>query len=108
VNTGNNLCSDIDINTHAYVGGVSQGGRWQEGKHSLSGATSEFEGSEFEDSGKRTVVFEYVKAHAGIEGNERADKLAGKGAKLRHDIMVRSQPKGWFRHTVEQYWSRRV
>lgn len=62
-----------------------------------------FAGSEFEDSGPRTVTFVHVRAHTGVEGNERADRLAAKGANLRHTRMVDSQPKGWFRQTVERY-----
>ena len=43
-----------------------------------------------------------------IVGNERADKLAGMGSRLRFDTMVRSKPRGWFRNMVEKYWSNRI
>ena len=45
-----------------------------------------------------------VPMHVGV----RTDELAGMGAKLRHDLMVKSQPRGWFRSTVERYVSNRV
>ena len=61
-----------------------------------------------EDVGLGSMKIMHVKAHSGIEGNERADKLAGQGSRLRFDTMVRSQPKGWFRNMVERYWSNRM
>ena len=60
------------------------------------------------DAGTGTMEIVHVKAHSGIAGNERADKLAGLGAKLRHDLMVKSQPRGWFRNMVESYVSNRI
>ena len=62
----------------------------------------------FENSPTRSVEVHHVKAHNGEKGNERADKLAGLGAKLRHDLMVKSQPRGWFRNMVERYASNRI
>ena len=60
------------------------------------------------DVGLGSMKIMHVKAHSGIEGNERADKLAGQGSRLRFDTMVRSQPKGWFRNVVERHWSNRM
>ena len=62
----------------------------------------------FEEVEDRSVEFVWVRAHKGNAGNEKADELAGKGSKLRHDLMVKSQPKGWFRETVERYWGNRI
>ena len=61
-----------------------------------------------EDVGVDTLEIVHVKAHSGIEGNERADVLARKGSKLRHDLMVKSQPRGWFRSVVERYACNRI
>ena len=61
-----------------------------------------------EDVGVGSMRILHVKAHSGIAGNERADKWAGMGSKLRYDTMVKSQPGGWFRNTVERYWSNRI
>ena len=49
----------------------------------------------------------HVKAHVGTEGNERADKLATKGAELRFKLMNEEAPEGWFRGALEQYWGNR-
>ena len=53
------------------------------------------------DVGVGTMEIVHVKAHSGIAGSEWTDKLAGWGAKLRHDLMVNSQPRGWCRNMVE-------
>ena len=60
------------------------------------------------DVGLRTFETVHVKAHSGIAGNERTDKLAGMGSKLRHDLMVKSHPRGWFRNMVERYVNNRI
>ena len=61
-----------------------------------------------EDVGVGSMKIVHVKARSGIEGNERADKLAGMRSRLRFDAMVRSKPRGWFRNMVEKYWSNRI
>ena len=61
-----------------------------------------------QDCGVGSMEYIHVKAHTGIAGNECADKLAGRGVRLRHDTVVKSQPKGWFRNMVERYWSNRI
>ena len=49
----------------------------------------------------------HVKAHAGTEGNERADKLVKKGDELRFKLMIEEAPGGWFKGALEQYWGNR-
>ena len=61
----------------------------------------------FESSHNRCVEILHVKAHAGQRGNERADKLAKEGAKLRFDLMNKSQPEGWFQRALKCYWDNR-
>ena len=61
-----------------------------------------------EDVGVGSMRIIHAKAHSGIAGNERADKWAGMDSKLRYDTTVKSQPRGWFRNTVERYWSNRI
>ena len=46
----------------------------------------------------------HVRAHAGNKGNEKADELAKKGAKLRAELMLNAGGEGWFKRTVERYW----
>ena len=58
----------------------------------------------FESSPDRCVEVNYVKAHAGEHGNERADSLAGKGAALRFKLMEEAGPPNWFRNALERYW----
>ena len=61
----------------------------------------------FEASPDRCVTVQYVRAHKGTVGNERADSLAKLGAKLRFKLMVEQGPKDWFKHTLEEYWANR-
>ena len=48
-----------------------------------------------------------MRAHAGNKGNEKADELAKKGAKIRADLMLKEGGEGWFKRTVEKYWGNR-
>ncbi len=43
-----------------------------------------------------------MKEYSGVVGNECADKLAVRGVKLRHDLMINSQIRGLFRNMVER------
>ena len=52
----------------------------------------------------------HVRAHAGTKGNERADALTKRGAKLMFDLMKLETPEGWFKASlvlVERYWQNR-
>ena len=48
----------------------------------------------FSEAPGKMIEILHVKGHAGNKGNERADKLAKLGSKLRHDIMVKELPEG--------------
>ena len=50
---------------------------------------------------------QYVRAHKGTVGNERADSLAKLGVKLRFELKVEQGPKDWFKHALEEYWANR-
>ena len=49
----------------------------------------------------------HVRGHKGNKGNERADKLAKLGSKLRHDIMIEKLSVGWMERAKELYWRNR-
>ena len=46
----------------------------------------------------------HARAHAGNEGNEKADELIKKGAKLRAELMLNARGEEWFERTVKRYW----
>ena len=58
------------------------------------------------DPGRKLEV-SHVRAHAGNEGNEKADELAKKGADIRTKLMLEEGGEGWFKRTVERYWGNR-
>ena len=63
----------------------------------------------FESAPNRCVEIFHIKAHAGhanTHGNERADALAKRGAKLRFDLMQLQSP-GWFNAALAKYWQNR-
>ena len=62
----------------------------------------------FDHSLTRRVEVLHVRAHTGINGNERADKLAKLGAKLRFDVMVKDSPTNWNERTKNLYWENRT
>ena len=41
---------------------------------------------------------------SGYKGNEKADELAKKGAKLRAELMLNAGGEGWLARTVKRYW----
>ena len=49
-----------------------------------------------------------MRAHEGNAGNERADKLAKLGAKLRFDVMVKDSPTNWNERAKNLYWENRT
>ena len=57
----------------------------------------------FEGSSRKVEVI-HVRAHAGNKGNEKADELAKKGAKLRAELMLNAGGEGWLARTVKRYW----
>ena len=62
----------------------------------------------FESAPDRCVEVLHVKAHTGEVGNERADKLAKKGAELRFKLMGESAgDPTWFKRSLETYWGNR-
>ena len=61
----------------------------------------------FRDSPNRRVEILHVKAHAGTDGNERADELAKSGAKLRFELMEKAAPTDWFQDSLYRYWGNR-
>ena len=61
----------------------------------------------FESSQNRCVEVFHVKAHSGKGGNECADKLAKRGAKLRGKLMLESTPDKWFEKALKIYWDNR-
>ena len=46
----------------------------------------------------------HVGAHAGNKGNEKADELVKKGAKIRDELMLNEGGEGWLARTVKRYW----
>ena len=57
----------------------------------------------FEGSSRKVEVI-HVRAHADNKGNEKADELAKKGAKLRAELMLNAGGEGWLARTVKRYW----
>ena len=49
-----------------------------------------------------------MRAHEGNADNERADKLAKLGAKLRFDVMVKDSPTNWNERAKNLYWENRT
>ena len=61
----------------------------------------------FADAPGRRVEVRHVRAHEGNAGNERADKLAKLGAKVRFDMMVKGSPTNWNERAKKLYWGNR-
>ena len=61
----------------------------------------------FDESPVRYVEVHHVRAHEGNAGNERADKLAKMGAKLRHEVMADQMPTNWAQRAKQLYWENR-
>ena len=62
----------------------------------------------FESSPNRCVEVMHVKAHDGDVGNERADKLAKQGSKLRFELMRdQASSPNWFKKSLYKYWNNR-
>ena len=62
----------------------------------------------FDNEPRRILYVTHVKAHTGVVGNEKADKLASKGSKLRHDLLIKAATPGWFKYALEHYWENRI
>ena len=61
----------------------------------------------FDSDPSRKVAVHHVRAHEGNAGNEKADELTKKGAKLRAELMLNEGGEGWFERTVAKYWRTR-
>ena len=53
------------------------------------------------------MAVHHVRTHEGNVGNEKADELTKKGAKLRAELMLNEGGEGWFERTVAKYWRTR-
>ena len=63
---------------------------------------------QFEGSDSKRVEILHVRGHDGVAGNERADKLAKEGAKLRFDLMEKAaREPDWFQRALHIYWGNR-
>ena len=57
----------------------------------------------FRDSPDRKLTVTHVRAHVGVFGNERADKLAKKGVELRYKLIVVQTSVGWYQDALSDY-----